>query len=68
MTANVGVIREKMQIAYNHLRKRLDHSIEMQNDLKEDITEVQQSIEDVKEDTEVGFACRGLRNAFADQH
>lgn len=52
LTANVGVIREKMQIAYNHLRKRLDHSIEMQNDLKEDITEVQQSIEDVKEDTE----------------
>mmetsp|Transcript_17449 Transcript_17449/g.31841 ORF Transcript_17449/g.31841 Transcript_17449/m.31841 type:complete len:369 (-) Transcript_17449:320-1426(-) len=40
------------QIAYNGLRKRLDHSIEMQDDLKNEVQNAQQSIEDVKDDTE----------------
>mmetsp|Transcript_17450 Transcript_17450/g.31845 ORF Transcript_17450/g.31845 Transcript_17450/m.31845 type:complete len:360 (-) Transcript_17450:106-1185(-) len=49
---NVAAVREKMQIAYNGLRKRLDHSIEMQDDLKNEVQNAQQSIEDVKDDTE----------------
>ena len=52
LTSSVSAIREKMQIAYNGLRKRLDHSIEVQDDMKAELGEVHQTIEDVKEDTE----------------
>jgi len=49
---SVAAVREKMTIAYNGLRKRLDHSIEMQDDLKNEVQNAQQAIEDVKDDTE----------------
>jgi len=52
LTSSVSAIREKMQIAYNGLRKRLDHSIEVQDDMKAELGEVHQTIEEVKEDTE----------------
>lgn len=52
LTNNISAVKEKMQIAYNGLRKRLDHSITMQNELKDDVQHAQDAIEDVKQDTE----------------